>query len=654
MNSNNICTSDEALKSEIKQYFEELLKEEIYKEGMSDDALLILITRKGYSLFKTVMRLMPELKKQIEDNWKYMSDRYIIKLAKPGETIRDKRVYIFDDTIVNGNNMFYYYCMFDKTDATKSITPIVFASSTEFLAKKIHEIEINDDTCRNLPKWEEYKRIYKGDACNDGFQKTLKKFYNNIQYKKVLPPNEIAALSKQEMIWSQENLDPMVMDLPVFRYEKDEKEIVFTKDEFDRICVTTPRWQFVKNSYNGLEQEICCDFFQLNDELLYRRFQNLFFNFIVKCKHQECDEGVKIIFIPFAMVKSGSIEDTWKCFTGLLQHTEYYDVIKDYITKKLEGKEWIDDNIFEILRGNHNICRGIFRAVIFSLSNYIGYLFQEKLTEEIGRTIFFDTEYLKNHSENAFAETFIKEYNSFNKNEYVKKILSIESYPSLSISPFCVSSLQKEKVTEATVELYVREQLLKAKYETRYRRRKIVTIEDLEKELDRKYFFESDTQKRLYLTKALILLLELSCSGNDIVVDDDDSMIYRGFRAGENSEVLMPDGLRWIYPYYYALYFYQDEHFFIKNHENFKQWIRDEFYHREYVDNLISKENLEFYLRYFEGMKRDNLYERIMNKAYVLTDYSNGNVSDVQKAFIDRAFYSVKEWGDEIEASGSD
>lgn len=658
-----IYTAEHFNKMPIITYFHELINDITSASEKIENVILVLITRKGYGLLKTMMKFEPMLEKHVcESKLRCISDRYILKLANEKEEIEGKKVYIFDDTITNGNNMFYYYCMFKKKGATKVI-PNVFIASTEFLAKmaknKKETYKENSEYIEKA-KLTEFKRIYKQQDEQKNFPGLLNSFYNDFKFKMVLSADEVAKFSIQETLWFQENLNPMVMDLPVFRYEdeKKEREIILTGEEFKRICTSTSKWQFVKNSYNVLDQEVRCDFFQLNDELIYRQFHNLFFNFVVKCKFIECEQGIKVVFIPFAMIKSGSMTDVWRCFCSLLSDTEYYRHILSYTPKATnevlpnEESELDEDVILDLFKRNHNISRGVFRAIIFSLSNYIGYLFQEKLTEEIGKTIYFDTKYLGDHCDEIFVRTFEDEYSKLDKNEYVKKIAAIKN------SSFSVASIgydgisEKETASEQKVELCVRERILAGRNEMESRKMKIATIEELEEELGRKYRFQSEEQKRLYLTKALILLLELSCSGNEIVVGNKDDMIYRGFRAGENSEILMPDGLKWVYPYFYAFYFYRDSSFFVDNYEKFRRWMRDRFYSQEYVDTLISQMSLDFYLKYYDRVKEINLHEQILNKAYVLRDYWADNMTSECKDFIEQAFWSVKKWGDQIHAEG--
>ena len=429
-----IYTAEHFNKKPIITYFHELINDISFASEKIENVILVLITRKGYGLLKTMMKFEPMLEKHVhESGLHYISDRYILKLANEKEEIEGKKVYIFDDTITNGNNMFYYYCMFKKKGAAQVI-PNVFIASTEFLAKmakyKKETYKGNSDYIEQA-KLMEFKRIYKEqEDQQEKFSGLLNSFYNDFKFKMVLSADEAAKFSIQETLWFQENLNPMVMDLPVFRYEdeKKEREIILTEEEFKRICTSTSKWQFVKNSYNVLDQEVRCDFFQLNDDLIYRQFHNLFFNFVVKCKFIECEQGIKIVFIPFAMIKSGSMTDVWRCFCSLLGDTEYYRHILSYATKTTnEENELDEDVILDLFKRNHNISRGVFRAIIFSLSNYIGYLFQEKLTEEIGKTIYFDTKYLGDHCDKDFVSTFENEYSKLNKNEYVRRIADIKN-----------------------------------------------------------------------------------------------------------------------------------------------------------------------------------------------------------------------------------
>lgn len=636
---------------QIVKYFKNLCDKLAPTKEKAENNVLVLITRKGYFLLKTMMDFKKELADEFDKKGlHYWSDRYVLKDIRAFEESKfyGKNIYIFDDSITNGNNMFYYYCMFRKKSGC-CVYPIVFAASAEFFVRK--ESELANYDMKTLPKRKEYERIFKKDLeVENSFQNLLKEFYRDLQFNVVLPADEIAELSIQESLWFQENLNPMVMDLPIYRgvEEKKPKPILLCNEEFELICKSTNKWQYVHNPYNGLKDVIQCDFFQLNDELLYQKFHDLFFNFVVKIKYKKTDKGVKIIFIPFAMIKSGSIKSIWRCFSSLMCDTDYY---KEVINR-MKSNPGI--SVEEYLKNNHNMCRGIFRSVIFSLSLYVGYLFQEKIKEDIGKEFLYDFEYLREHSDDCFVNTFENEYQKFNKEEFVKKIelCKYHNYSQLSFLEDFI--LEKEEANEEKVEIFVRKFVLNAKYEQEDRKKKIATIEDLEEELDKKFLFLSKEQKRLYLTKTLIMLLELSCTGNEIVVSNGDGIIYRGFRAGENSEILMPEGLKWIYPFVFAFYFYDNERFFVENYTAFKQWVLDLFYIREYIGSLISKTNLDFFLDYFEGVKENYLHEQILNKAYVLKDYWGNLETREGRAFVEEAFFAVKDWGDYIHVTRMD
>lgn len=637
-------------KKHIEEYIVKLIEKYFVSADLEQDGqektaknVLILITRKGYWLFKHISK-SKRIQNLIEERKVvFVTDRFILKESYGW--VKGKNIYIFDDTITNGNNLFFFYSIFKKHGA-REVIPIVYAASTEFFKKKSDE-----------SKFLQYRRAHRSTfmlekypeaKCEQEF-KDLKKV---LKYAKILTPDEVALLSIRELLWFQEGTEPMVMDLPVFRYSNREctESIIISKEQYSKICEWNREWEFIKNTYEELDSVINCDFFQLNDLLLYEKFKNLFFNFVVKCKtHQLDDERIQIVFIPFAMIKSSDFMGTWQCFKELLYGTEYYNEVYSKIPKSDEEGNIDDSDIISYMKRNHNFCTGIYRAVVFSLSNYIAYRFQEKIHNDIGIDLYLDEEYLKNNSNSKFVNTFLQEYKQFDKETYLSKIRR-SSFVNKPIRLKLNSSFveKKEAVDINKIELYVRERILRTRYIKNTYEKGIVTIEDLEDELEERFYFNSDVEKRIYLTKILILLLELSCSGNDIRVSNENKTIYRGFKAGENSEILMAPGGKWIYPYVYAYYFYADEDFFKDNFGDFKSWVVTKFTESGYMNTIISSENLQYFLRYYEGIEKEHLYEQVMSKCYLLDDYLKKKDTVYGRFFVENAFSSVFEWGDRI------
>ena len=627
----------------IEKHFE---KEDLNKKDVDENEnALVLITRKGYWLFKQIQK--SERIRQLikERNVDIITDRYVLK--ENYEWVQGKNICIFDDTVTNGNNLFFFYSILRKHRA-KKVVPLVCSASTEFFKKKADESKLL-----------QYRRAHRNSLMleremEENCKEEFFDFKKALEYERILTPDEIALFSKRELLWFQKETEPMVMDLPVFRYKDAERKekIVLSEEEYAKICEWSKDWEFVENNYHELDEIVNCDFFQLNDSLLYGKIKDLFFNFIVKCKWYPLEDGrIQMVFIPFAMIKSIDFLGIWKYFKILLEGTDYYKEVYKQLGEENLEKELDEMFIINKMKKNHNLCRGIYRAVVFSLSNYIACRFREKIRNDIGMELFLDEEYLKENSKKEFYKTFLKEYEEFNEEEYLSKV---DTCRFINLMPYVNKNIvfdgKREIADSNKIELYVRERILSTRYEKNIYKKRIVTIEDLEYELEERFLFRSDAEKKMYLTKALILLLELSCSGNELMVSNENEMIYRGFKAGENSEILMAAGGKWIYPYIYAYYFLVNEDFYVKHFDMFASWIMARFEKAGYTDTLISSENLRYFLRYYQGMEKEHLYEQIMSKSYLINSdvERNGKEDRYERFFGENAFISVCEWGDKI------
>ena len=102
----------------LKQY---LIKNGLYNEDnrnteQTEKPILILITRKGYWLFRLLYDEWCDestVDLRIFNQFTIYSDRYLTKVIEP-EIFEGKKVLIFDDIMVHGNNLFYYYVMLEK------------------------------------------------------------------------------------------------------------------------------------------------------------------------------------------------------------------------------------------------------------------------------------------------------------------------------------------------------------------------------------------------------------------------------------------------------------------------------------------------------------------------------------------------------------
>ena len=125
-----IKNNTEFLQEEIINYLVEIIDE--YHEEHHKDLILVLVTRKGYWVYKYLEERIRKKLDEISIKITVISDRLVMK-DSDFLCIKDKYVIVFDDTINNGNKMFFFFFFFLKNGA-KKVYPCVYAVTTEYLS----------------------------------------------------------------------------------------------------------------------------------------------------------------------------------------------------------------------------------------------------------------------------------------------------------------------------------------------------------------------------------------------------------------------------------------------------------------------------------------------------------------------------------------
>lgn len=391
-------------------------------------------------------------------------------------------------------------------------------------------------------------------------------FEDKLVFSYEMTQDDIARFCIEETKIFQDNLNALVMDLPIYNTFIDDDidfEAVLqnantdcgfsnryscinvSTEQFEDLISSDEKWEYFSNGYMLTDEEICCDYFSLSNRLLDQRLGNFFYNYIVKCKYNRTeDNNVNVVFTPFAMVRSCSFKDLWIAFQAIFEGTEYYEQIIDFIDETKFDKnssaksffcnpdtmpDFKDENSINGILIN-NMYAGVYRAVISSLSVFVMRIFNEKVKQVFGKRLGFDIlHFLENNSleycRSVFESVYGTEKNPLSIEDYLKNIseLDIEGETkSTDVSPW------QGKATEQRVEYVVRDYMIQHKKDKEESNREIefVPIENIESQLEC-MTFDSENQKKRYLTKTVVTLLELSCMSNYVDVRIDDRKIVR-------------------------------------------------------------------------------------------------------------------------------
>lgn len=670
--NNTIKLKDEetTLKLSLKRYFIDLLKQNFDR--------LLLVTRKGYWIYKTSMddEAWEMLKEEdpisyeaiVNRNKKIIyTDRYFNKCYDDYKEFSGKKIWIFDDTMTHGSNLFFYfsYCSYydnrDKHSGRKTeVVPCVYALSTEYPSEEAN---------RKLLR--EFQRVIRDDSSishvEEKAQDYLKLFNKSLKYKVRLSSEHLAKLCVFETKLFNENLCPLVIDLPILSRMKVEEKftlpaymnggrgtgIEMTKEQFHRLTETSSEWIFNSNYFENNYIESCSSYF-VNDVIDFGNLSSVIHDFIVKCKYKEKGDKIRAVFVPFAIFKSMTFSDIISAFFAMWKDTEHGNAVLKFIAEniKKEFKEKVRFDVDELmnstdlkvlLKKNHNLCRNMYRSVIFYVSAYGGALFREYVFHRTGIEIDYDWDFMKE----SMPKEFIQSFRSLTreKKSYDDGLLNA-SVPEVVLpsQPLLMKNEQRQIATKERLEKAVRKQIiLKRNDDGEDIAERIYIIEDIEQDLDCQFLFKNERERKTLITMILTDMLENSRIGNEIYIDNQKEIIYRGFKSGENSEVLFYRGMEFFYAFVYAFYYLAEEHY----EQDYPKFIEKlEYYLRSkgYIGPLISEEDMRFYAEYFGSLAKNRRDEQILNKNFVLDRYWNEEDTSGIKQFIDQAWKDVQVW----------
>lgn len=664
----------------IKEYILEIT------DSLDEDDILVLVTRKGYWIY--VLSVEDDLKKEIKDKKriKIFSDRYFTKcidfrkLLPQNTKKKEIKIIIFDDTMNSGVNLFFFYAYFSKQVKRELekfgirliVKPYTYALNTSY-----------DFSNENSLMIREFQRLCRDENTSSSERQVEAKemisaFNKALNYKLRLVADNINKIRNEQVKWFEDGACPLVMDLPIasvvrkpdntFTFpaytringEEYGKGITITEQQFQELIVETDYWEFIENNEELNEIPIHCDFFQFKDRKAFFNVQDILHDCIVKCDYVKNEDGSRtLVFVPFAIVKSMSFRDVLNYFFILLEETEskYKENIYKYINEKsnlnikeIEIEKLIDNLIlYDIMKKNHNLCRNMYRSIIFYLSYYIFLYFSEHVKEKVGIELGFDLEIMEENFAPDFIEMFREciKHSDDNLERFQRSFLRMpEVHPVDPINMAVSENSQKKSVNEASLHNIIYSRLEKhgKNCPNRELRQRIYTIETMIGEIESSFLFESKQEERKVITKKILGGLKASKFANAIFVDNDVQIIYRGFRYGENSELDTPLGSKYFYAYVYAFYYYMGVEKYQKYYKDFAEKVETLFYVEKYINTLIDEEIFYFFKNYFGNLPKNMIENMIMGRANILFLNWDEEKNDNFRYFVNQAFDKVKKW----------
>ena len=564
--------------------------------------IIIVVTRKGFWMYK-ILTDNYQIKANVNEPYEY-SDRYLTK-ALDRKFFEGKRVCLVDDTLTRGYSLFRYYCILKRYGA-KSVSPYVYAVSTEFP-------KLGRQNEKQMEKIVGEVYDSENGSVDEGFPNMYEEFAQRTRGFRYMTPDNISRLCLAETELFQQLLCPMVVNLPMMVNKPDGKimtdEIVMDKSRFYQFTQENDEWKFVPNRYVSgdpmdplheikgyLDCDIECSYLVYSNPLVERLKKSFLHSMIVKCKYNITEDGMyHMALVPFAIVRSIEKEGLHPLFDTLLEGTDY----KEELNRKLEEDK---KDVFA--------WTAMVRAVISCLSIYVGEKCKEYL-KEIGITqVYYDEDIMKYNSESLFRETMddIISKNAISK--WTEKLNEISLKERDRIEVLLGGNVPSMTDVYNTVHKLVIDRNEKDASE---KSGDWITIDEIENSIKKNYEFASFTQFERYTTSIILAMLEISVFGNYLKITNTE--IQRGFRHGENSQLLLPEGGRYCYICAEALYIMAGEQYSSQIGGFLDETRKDLFNLGILSDDRIEK-SFKDYAKHFVKHEKDAKYY-IMGKEFI-------------------------------------
>ena len=616
----------------------------VLDKAVAENAPVIFMCRKAYWLYRTLRCYSQEWDKKY-GQLVILSNRLIIK--EPDELLNKGYhvVYVFDDTVNTGRSLYQIYKILKAMKPEFEVRLVVACApeSKEALKEKL----IVQEKGENPELIEEF------------FETLSIGYYVNI--------DEIGWISSQEIYMYQRELIPYVIELPFMKEETDTKIVQWTdknpyvinlrKEIFRSLCISGTQWDYVDNSYfwpdrleNGrIDRVIHCGFFHYHNIYVDKSLGDYAPELIVKCRYEETEEGkIQAVFTPFAVMDSISMEEAWKMFSCFYMNTNYFK-------KKKEVYDFLqrsNNNTEEYRQSREQLGVAVFRANVFFFSLYVYRVFERMVSRVINCSLVLDDEYMKE----SFSEDFIKYVDKVSKwepEDFLNKIRRLEPISKISVkNQFRNIRYEYIKNDAEGMLAQVRLEILRRKREKS--ENIFIPIEEI-----KDYVFDKTLDKDLKTRNQILLSIILqmtdqSVIGNSLRVDDENR-IYRGYRYGENSDVVLPfrntyiqlvvetfyDNCQMISGYNSdkarQIYFKLIEIMF----RELKVWVKEQ----NYLDVFVSRQELDWGSLYYSDKQAD-IDTLINNKTMLMKDGRDGIMEMFFLKWIDGFSNS---WGDDWE-----
>ncbi len=569
------CKMKEEFKEATMDYEKDLrtfFGEFIY-EKVSDVEIVILITKKAYWSYKVLKD--ERSGSDLHTDVKWYSDRYFQKKVEFSE-FDGKKIVIVDDTINTGKTLKSFYDFIRKYCPLADVTPMVCYVNGESIVNSKEE----------------------GNE-----------FWEKLIVKEEVTPEKIGKMCVYETWRFHNQLVPYIVDLPVVR-DATKKGIDFSvkisREKFERISYGNSVWSYSENSYDlmpGYRQKF--GFFEFIDGLVYKKFEPILQDIVIKVQYLENAGQVLCVFTPFAFLESVKADELYQCFRILFGETEY-------------GRNLLETPSDDGLMTNYYTA--MYRAVVYYLSMYAGVKFLKFLN--------LDME-LELVNEGEFSEQFyqsinkifpmMNRYEGFDESKFISQLAlmpkfsrvyyaednminhienNLSKYLNVEWRGFFYDNIISTMKGSDTKVLYITERF-----------REILKM---------KLKAEDDREVQYAISKEMLEALNKSLLTNYLEYDKTTKTVYRGYKHGENIELLLPCDARLFYQAILSYYEKVGEERYFKYLDIAMVYLKDFLQEQGFMGYLIEEQDYRILTRHFQSVSKEYLTTQIENKRYML------------------------------------
>lgn len=593
--------------------------EKLRKEQEERNYILLLVTRKGFWMY--YLLLGDRIKEKFVPDREVVTDRFLMKTLERN-MFGDRAICLVDDTLSNGYSLFRYYCIL-KREGVKSISPWVYALSTEFPRDSL-QVEMKRI----------YREIFPGED-DENAEKAYGEFASSLRCYRYMSQGKISRFCLREVEFFQEKLCPMVVNLPMMVGISDGGKI--TRDNFlldaarfARLTEGDANWRYFQNVYGCGNQDaapyrvagylscdIQCNYFEYTDSVVEDLRQSILQSMVVKCKYNIDDEGYyHIVFTPFAIVRSLEKTELKEMFRCLLQGTEYGDRLVD----GLENSE------------SEFLWTAAMRSVVYVLSLYAGERFREYLGKFGIAEAGYDFDIMKYNSDPQFIRDVQKIDTVQRVSELCDKHILANRKNSLSCKPGIPPMMTEiYEVIHLNIAISSEEN-----HKDNNDNDADLDIEGIEKVLTERFAFNSEEELSNAVTSIILLMLEISVFGNYIRIRD--KQVWRGFRHGENTKILLPKSGRLCYVCAEALFITLKEQGYRDYLSEFLESMKEYMQETGFFTESCDRENFNQYCNWFLKTRNDARFQ-ILGKECLLD-----KLDEDEKKLHSYAIYRAEEY----------